>query len=526
MTTNYESANPFKNPKPFSIGDLTQTPDLKSISYTSFDFFSIKERVIEYIKKYFPDDFNDFVESSLGIMLIESWAFMADLLSFKLDLNVNEVFIDTVSQRKNVHRIARLFNYPVRPPRAATTRIAASIAAQYNFNVKINRGTSFNIPSRDGQILDFQLYAVDEDWNPILDEDIMIPAGSTTNLSVIAVEGSNRTLFKASDGSKFQRFDGTDNNILEGSVKIYINGSQWYQVEFFDEQDNGPYYLVHYDENFRPTIIFGDDVRGRIPPADSEIRIEYRYGGGERGNISVGYIQQTLNITSDEVPGSVPVDITNYTAAEGGESAEELDSIKLKLPLWTKAQNRAVSGEDYSFLAESFATLYNGRIGKAKAVLRNSGCSGNIIDIYILQIDGINKLKTANPTLKAKLIEELDSKKMLTDYTCIKDASQVFQNISISIGINKFNSENRKEIHESIQDNIDQFFSLARWSIGQPLKKSDLINFINTNTNIVSIDAELEQNNQNLSSGSDELIVDFWKIIRPGNISIGIQSIE
>ena len=54
--------NPFKNPKPFDIGEIIGTPDLKNISYTSFDFFSIKERVIEYVKKYFQNDYNDFVE--------------------------------------------------------------------------------------------------------------------------------------------------------------------------------------------------------------------------------------------------------------------------------------------------------------------------------------------------------------------------------------------------------------------------------------------------------------------------------
>jgi hypothetical protein len=52
---------------------------------------------VDFIKEKFADEFTDFVESSLAIMLIENWAFLADTLSFKIDQVANEIFIDTVS---------------------------------------------------------------------------------------------------------------------------------------------------------------------------------------------------------------------------------------------------------------------------------------------------------------------------------------------------------------------------------------------------------------------------------------------
>ena len=55
QTINLE--NPFKNPKPFDTGRIFETPDLQNISYTAFDFYSVKARTIEYVKKNFPDDF-------------------------------------------------------------------------------------------------------------------------------------------------------------------------------------------------------------------------------------------------------------------------------------------------------------------------------------------------------------------------------------------------------------------------------------------------------------------------------------
>lgn len=487
-----ENTNPFKQPKPFSIGDVVKTPDLRSVSYTSFDFYSIKERTIEYIRKYFPNDYNDFTEQSLGIMLTELWAFIGDLISFKLDMNINEVFIDTVSERKNIHRLAKFAGYPIRLPRAAVARMSLSVVSPYTFDVKIDRGTSFHVPSRDGNVLEFQLYPANEDWEPIEDEDIFIPAGLTTNLSVVAVEGGARSVDRVSDGSKFQTFETTDDNVLEDSIKVYVNGQKWSRVDFFGEHESGPYYIVEYDENFRATVIFGDDVRAIIPPPSAEIQIDYRYGGGYRGNIDVGYVQQILNVTSDLVPGSVPVSITNYTRGEGGEPAEDIDEIKTKLPLWNKAQGRCVTGEDYSFFAEKLSTTYNGRIGKAKAILRSSGCSGNIVDVYVLQADGEDSLKTVSPVLKRKLQTFLNGKKMLTDYVCIKDASQVYQNMTISIGINKFYAQYRKAVIESVNQRIKDFFRLTRWSIGQPLRKSDLINFLSSSTNIASVNIEFE----------------------------------
>jgi hypothetical protein len=515
--------NPFKNPNPLAMGDIIGTPDLKNISYTAFDFYSIKARTIEYIKKYFPTDFNDFVESDLGIMLIETWAYMADLISFKLDLYANEMYIDTVSQPKNLYRLAKLVGYPVRPPRAATVRMALTMNSAYSFDVQMNGGYSITVPSRDGSALSFELYPADEEWNPILDDNIILPAGSISNLSVVAVEGFSSQTTRSSDGTKFQTYQVDNNSVLDGSVRVFVNNNQWKQVDFFSDNDNGPYYRVEYDESYKATIIFADDVKGKIPPQGSNIVIQYRYGGGPRGNVSVGYINQIANVTSSLIPGAIPVNINNYTQGEGGENSESIDEVKTKLPLWVKAQNRAVSGEDYSFMSESFSTLYHGRVGKAKAILRNSGCSGNIVDIYVLQLDSNDTLKTSNSTLKRELKNFLLGKKMLTDFVCIKDASQVFQNININILINKFYYEFKKDIYDKVVDKVNSFFTLEKWSIGQPLKKQDLVQWLNSISNVSSVEVSFSANNQNLTADNDNIVVDFWKIIRPGNVVINVE---
>ena len=90
--------------KPYKLGANNLRPQIFSLNYTNQDFWSMKSRLVSYIKEKFGTEFNDFVESSLGIMLIENWAFIADTLSFKTDQIANEVFIDTVTELENALR--------------------------------------------------------------------------------------------------------------------------------------------------------------------------------------------------------------------------------------------------------------------------------------------------------------------------------------------------------------------------------------------------------------------------------------
>ena len=74
----------------------------KLIKYTNRDFNSIKEGLVEYAKRYYPDNFKDFSEASFGSLMLDTVSYMGDVLSFYLDYNVNESFLDTAYQYTNV----------------------------------------------------------------------------------------------------------------------------------------------------------------------------------------------------------------------------------------------------------------------------------------------------------------------------------------------------------------------------------------------------------------------------------------
>ena len=71
-------------------------------------------------KENYPDDFNDFVESSEYVALIDLIAYIAQALSFRVDLNARENFLETAERRNSVLRLARLINYNAKRNQPAT----------------------------------------------------------------------------------------------------------------------------------------------------------------------------------------------------------------------------------------------------------------------------------------------------------------------------------------------------------------------------------------------------------------------
>jgi hypothetical protein len=79
--------------------------------FTSYDFETLRKSMIDYLRIHYPEDFNDFTDSSEYIALIDLIAFMGQSLAFRTDLNARENFIDTAERRDSVLKLARLISY-------------------------------------------------------------------------------------------------------------------------------------------------------------------------------------------------------------------------------------------------------------------------------------------------------------------------------------------------------------------------------------------------------------------------------
>ncbi len=503
---------------PLSQAQVIRTPNLFSANYTNQDFWSMKARLLQFIEEQFADEFKDFVESSLAILLIENWAFLADTLSFKLDQIVNELFIDTVTEVDNAFRLSKLVGFEPQPPIASRAMFSATLGSLLDVDLTLPTPVVIDVVSNDVPTT-FELFPADENDNPLFDEDIVIPAGLFTNTSIVGIEGLTVIESFAGDGSINQTITLVNSPVIFDSIRVDIDGVQWERVDFFTDSEPRREYRVEFTSDFEGFVIFGNNSAGAIPPVGSTIAVTFRTGGGVIGNITTNAatVQKPFEVIGFGF--NVPVELTNFTRGEFGYDGDGLEEIRLNLPAFLRTQDRAVTGTDYKTLTDQFATQFNGVIGKSTAVLRNHGCAGNIIDLFILAQDGDIGLQEANDSLKVALAEELDEKKMFTDFVCIKDGIVIDVDVSVEITMDKFFRNFREEILIRAQNRINDFFNLVNWEYAQDLRETDIIQALadireikRTEVAFTTIDPE--------NSGSI-VTAQFFEIIRPDDITIG-----
>jgi len=81
------------------------------INYTHREYSSIRSDLMQLVERFYPDNFQDFSEASFGSMMLDAVAYVGDQLSFYLDYNINESFLDTSYSLENIVRHGRILGY-------------------------------------------------------------------------------------------------------------------------------------------------------------------------------------------------------------------------------------------------------------------------------------------------------------------------------------------------------------------------------------------------------------------------------
>jgi hypothetical protein len=95
----------------------------KNIQYINRDFNELRASLVDYAKTYFPTTYNDFTPASPGIMFMEMAAYVGDVLSFYLDNQVQETYLQYARQTNNLYELAYMFGYKPNVTQVATTAI-------------------------------------------------------------------------------------------------------------------------------------------------------------------------------------------------------------------------------------------------------------------------------------------------------------------------------------------------------------------------------------------------------------------
>tara|TARA_R100000008_G_scaffold25537_1_gene13777 strand:+ start:404 stop:2224 length:1821 start_codon:yes stop_codon:yes gene_type:complete len=212
------------------------TRQVADVNYLSKDFDSIKSDLMDYLRRYFPDDFQDFNEASGGMAIVELLAYLGDAMSFYIDRQVNEGFIERAIEEKNIFSLAQNLGYQPKFSRPAVVNL--SISATFTNTTSAN--STFTLKKGTKVVTNFEPSVQFEILN---DADFSKPQDRVTTqinasqtqysiTSVSAIAGSTRTFsYRASDSVPFLKLTMPDTEITEVISVTSSDGKEYFHVD-------------------------------------------------------------------------------------------------------------------------------------------------------------------------------------------------------------------------------------------------------------------------------------------------------
>lgn len=216
------------------------------INYYSRDFDSIKQSLVQHAKRYYPDSFKDFSEAGFGSLMLDTVSYVGDVLSFYLDYQVNESFLETAKEEQNIIKIARQLGYKqeqfVSSQGLATFFIYVPTNAvgndlDYRYLPTLKAGSIFSATNGTQFIL-----AEDCVFNPT-SNDIVAGQLSNGNIDYYAVRGygivisgeyQNITV-NIGDFEKFKKVILPLENITEVVSVFDSEGNEYFEVDYLTQ---------------------------------------------------------------------------------------------------------------------------------------------------------------------------------------------------------------------------------------------------------------------------------------------------
>jgi hypothetical protein len=218
----------------------------RNITYLNKDFSQFRSSLIDYAKTYFPTVYNDFSPSSPGMMFLEMAAYVGDVMSFYLDNQIQENFIQYVRQQNNIYALAYMLGYKPKVTSVSITDIDVyqklpTIGDQpdYNYTLYIPENFSVNSPLQSGakfliqDPIDFS-FSSSYDPTEITLYDTNYYLLKKTRKAISAEIKS--TSFTFGVPQSFQTVDINDSNII-GILDITdSDGNKWYEVPYLAQE--------------------------------------------------------------------------------------------------------------------------------------------------------------------------------------------------------------------------------------------------------------------------------------------------
>ena len=304
--------------------------------FKSYDFETLRRTMVAYLKENYPDDFNDFVESSEYVGLIDLIAYISQALSFRVDLNARENFLETAERRNSILRLARLINYNAKRNLPATGLLKIDSIS-----------TTQDVRDSSGTNLANQTIV----WND--------SANSNYREQFTAIlNAANQT------GQLFgnPREAGTINGI---STEVYTLSSNQLDLPIFQFQKSvggvsRSFEIVPSSINQSDSIYESDPILG------SGLTYCYRTDGSGDSSNNTGFFFLFKQGTLETVDFTVDTSVTNYVKSLDEANVNDTDVWLYKLDqfgqlaeAWTKVPSLSGNNAIYNSLSKTERNTYN-----------------------------------------------------------------------------------------------------------------------------------------------------------------------
>src|SRR6056300_306076 len=307
----------------------------KNADFKSYDFENLRRVIITYLRENYPEDFNDYIESSEYLALIDAIAFLGQSLSFRIDLASRENFIELAERKESVLRIAKMLSYN------AKRNVSAKGLLKF---VSVN--TTESIFDSNGRDLSRQTIR----WND--------PTNTNWAEQFISVLNS-----AMSDNTEFGR--------SQGSATIQSVPTEQYR--FRTTTVDVPLFTYSKSVAGRSTVFeivstsFKDaeEIYEEQPTPGNQLGFVYRQDGQGPGSSNTGFFLQFKQGSLELADFQIDVPTTNERINVVSENINNedvwlyaLDSVGVQTQEWTKVSSLVGNNIAYNSLVGNTRNIY------------------------------------------------------------------------------------------------------------------------------------------------------------------------
>jgi hypothetical protein len=306
------------------------------IDFQAYDFDTMRSAMVNYVRTNFPENFNDYIESSEFIAIIELLAFLSQSLAFRMDINTRENFLETAERRDSVYKLARMLGYnPKRNfPASGLMKI---VAVRTNQALRDSRGTSLQ-----GRTIAW------DDAN-----DNMSYEQFLTVLNAV-MSRTNRFTAPVKEGTlggvptELYQLNTSFDSPIAYNFNLNINGaSRGFNVCNADFQDQGYMFERHPDPTNLFHIVYRNDGRG-LASTDTGFFTFFR-----QGSLTYTDFNYTNPIASrEEIVPTLNINETDVYL-------QEINSGGVVQNKWTRIPNTVGQTLNYNSVSQNTRNLYS-----------------------------------------------------------------------------------------------------------------------------------------------------------------------